>query len=115
MLQPGRASKVTIHLNEDTSSGNNFVYQHVFDFLYQHGVAGATLSKLQEGFGNRHQLHDREGQGVSRRHLPVRIEFIDSPEHIEAILPELVRIVSDGLIEMQETTIVKAAQKEESL
>jgi uncharacterized protein len=115
MLNRGRALKVIIHLNEDSISTENFIYQQVFQFLYDHQIAGATLSRLEEGFGSHHQRHDREGHGESRRHLPVRIEFIDSREHVEAILPELCDLVSDGLVEMQETTIIKAAKQEGSV
>jgi hypothetical protein len=79
-------------------------------FLYEQEVAGATLIRPQEGFGNHHQRHE-----VTRRSLPIRIEFIDTPEVVEAILPTLCEIVSDGLIEMQETTVVKSAKREAPL
>jgi hypothetical protein len=113
MLSRGRALKVTIHLNEDTTSTDNFIYEQVFQFLYGHEIAGATMSRLAEGFGGRHRLHNPEARGASKRHVPVRIEFIDSADKVEAILPMLCNIVSDGLIEMHETTIVKAAKQEE--
>lgn len=115
MLSRGRALKVTIHLNEDTTSTDDFIYEQVFRFLFGHEIAGATMSRLDEGFGSRHRLHDREAHGAARRHIPIRIEFVDSVDKVEAILPALCGIVSDGLIEMHETTIVKAARQEETL
>lgn len=114
MLSRGRAQKVTVHLNEDTNSDRDFTYEEVFKFLYAKGVAGATLIRPQEGFGSHHRLHDQEGHGSVKRHLPVRIEFIDRPEMVESILPELCELVRDGLIEMQETTVVKSAKQEAS-
>ena len=114
MLSRGLARKVTIHLNEDSSSDRTFTYEQVFQYLYDQGVAGATLSRLQAGFGGHHQIHIQDGSGASRRHLPVRIEFIESPETVETLLPALCDMVRDGLIEMQDTTIVKAAQQEGS-
>jgi hypothetical protein len=107
MLTRGKAQKVTIYLNEDTSSTEGFTYEQVLRLLYEQEVAGATLIRLDEGFGSHHQLHS-----VTRRHLPVRVEFIDSPEVVEALLPALLDLVRDGLIEMHETTIVKAAKQE---
>lgn len=106
MLERGKAQKVTVYLNEDSSSKENFTYEQVLQFLYEQEVAGATLIRPEQGFGNHHQRN-----GVTRRHLPVRIEFIDSPKVIEAILPALCELVSDGLVEVQETTIVKAAKQ----
>jgi uncharacterized protein len=114
MLPRGLARKVTIHLNEDSSSDRTFTYEQVFQFLYDQGVAGATLSRLQEGFGGHRQIHGQDRSGTSRDHLPVRIEFIESPERVETLLPALCEMVRDGLIEMQDTMIVKAAKQEAS-
>ena len=107
MLQPGPAKKVTIHLNEDTSSGHDFLFREIFSFLLEHGVAGASLIRPSAGFGSHHRLHDHDSAGAEGRHLPVRIEFIESKEMLDSILPELCRLTSDGLIEVQDTTIVK--------
>jgi len=114
MLQRGLARKVTIHLNEDTSSDRGLIYEQVFQFLYDQGIAGATLIRPQEGFGVHHHRHAQEGHGAAKRHLPVRIEFIDSPGTIDQILPALCDLVLDGLVEVQGTTIVKAATQEAS-
>jgi uncharacterized protein len=115
MLERGSARKVIIHLNEDTASDRAFTYQQVFEFLFERGVAGATLTRPNEGFGGHHRLHDRDGRGGSRQHLPVRIEFTEKTELAEALLEQLCELVQDGLIEMQETTIVKAAKQEAPL
>jgi len=110
MLNSGKAQKVTVYLNEDTSSNEGFIYEQVMKFLYDQEIAGATLIRPQEGFGSHHLRHE-----VTRRSLPVRIEFIDSPEVVQAILPTLSDMVTDGLIEMHETTIVKAEKLEAPL
>lgn len=115
MLHRGLARKVTIHLNEDTASNKTFTYEQVFAFLFERGIAGATLTRPQEGFGAHHQRHDREGHGARRRHLPVRIEFIEAPDLVESILPDLCALLDDGLIEMHDTIVIKAAKKEAPL
>lgn len=45
-------------------------------------------------------------------HLPVRIEFVDTPEKVEELLPTLYDMVTDGMIDVQDTTVVKVARKE---
>ncbi len=112
MLTRGPAKKVTIHLNEDTSSGESFTYERVFSFLLSQGVSGATLTRPEQGFGAHHQRHSREGHGAQNRHLPVRIEFVESPKTVEAILPPLCELIKDGLIDVHDTTIVKLATEE---
>ncbi len=114
MLTPGLAKKVTIHLNEDTSAGHDFLYNEIFSYLREHGVAGATMIRPQSGFGSHHRVHSIEGTTGEREHLPVRIEFIESMETAEALLPALCELITDGLIEAQDTTILKAAVREEA-
>lgn len=107
MLRPGLAKKVTIHLNEDTASRRDFLYNEIFSFLYQRGVAGATLLRPDAGFGAHHRMHKGNYGSSAAEHMPVRIEFIDTPEVVGDLMPALCELLSDGLIEVQETTIYK--------
>jgi len=43
--------------------------------------------------------------------LPIRIEFIETAEKVEDVLPTLYDMVNDGLIEVQDTHVVKLARK----
>ena len=45
-------------------------------------------------------------------HLPIKIEFVESAEKVEEILPSLYEMVNDGLIEVHDTTVVKVAIRE---
>ncbi len=107
MLSPGPAKKVTVHLNDDTSSGHDFLYKEIFAFLMEQGVAGASLIRPSAGFGSHHRIHEQAASGIEGHHLPIRIEFIESVEKLNQILPDLIRLTSDGLIEAQDTTILK--------
>ena len=113
MLAPGLAKKITIHLNEDTTARHDFLYNEIFTFLRRRGVAGATLIRPAAGFGSHHRTHSAEGALEERQHLPVRIEFIESKDAAEALLPLLCELITDGLIEAHDTTVIKAAVREE--
>lgn len=113
MLAPGLATKVTIHLNEDTTAQHDFLYNEIFSFLRNRGVAGATLMRPEAGFGSHHRTH-AAGRGLSEKeHLPLRIEFIESKEVADALLPALCELITDGLIEAHETTVIKSAVRDE--
>jgi PII-like signaling protein len=43
--------------------------------------------------------------------LPIRIEFLDTADKVDEILPTLYEMVNDGLIEVQDTQVVKLARK----
>jgi PII-like signaling protein len=112
MLTVGPARKVTIHLNEDTTSSTDFLYRDIFALLLKEGVSGATLTRPDAGFGWHHRVHVHHGESAQGEHLPVRIEFIESVERVESLLPELCRLTTDGLIEVHDTTIVKLVTEE---
>lgn len=112
MLKPGPARKVTIHLNEDTSTGSDFIHEQVFSFLFSRGVAGATVLRPQAGFGEHHYKHNQHGHGMERSHLPVQIQFVEEPHVVDALLPSLLELVADGMIEMHDTVVLRAARQE---
>lgn len=114
MLEVGPAVKITIHINQDTSSRKDFLHNEILAFLYEHGVSGATILKPFAGFGSHHHLHTSGAGSVEGEHLPVRIEFIEKQGKIDALLPELHELVTDGLIEAQQTVILKVAGPRES-
>lgn len=114
MLPPGPAQKVTIHLNEDTSARRDFLYNEIFAFLLERGVAGASLVRPDAGFGSHHRVHPTNGGPAGRQHMPVRIEFIESPEKVASLMPALCDLLVDGLIEAHGTMVYKATAAQES-
>jgi PII-like signaling protein len=111
MLPKGPAKKVTIFLNEDTQHHMGPLYESILTFLMHKGVAGATASRAMAGFGAHHEMHTTKIE-VLTQHLPVRVEFIETAEKVEELLPTLYDMVSDGLIEVHDIIIVKSAMKE---
>jgi PII-like signaling protein len=114
MLSKGIAKKVTIYLNEDTQSHLAPLYESLLTFLMHKGVSGATVTRAMAGFGAHRIEHTPKIEALSE-HLPVRLEFIETAEKVEELLPTLYDMVTDGLIEVQDTTVVKIAKKEKHL
>jgi PII-like signaling protein len=77
------------------------------------GVAGATATRAYSGFGVQQTLHTPKIE-VMAYHLPIRIEFVDTPEKVDEVLPTLYEMVTDGLIEVQDTTVLKLSRKEKA-
>jgi PII-like signaling protein len=111
MLSKGAAKKVTIYLNEDTQHHLAPLYESILTFLMHRGVSGATVTRALAGFGAHQMLHTPKIE-VLAQHLAVRFEFIETAEKVNELLPILYDMVSDGLIEVQGTTVVKVAMKE---
>jgi PII-like signaling protein len=105
MLQSGKAVKVTIYLSDGAKHHGIPVYTSLLDFLFKSGIYGATVLKGVAGFGSTHRIHSAHILEISD-HLPIKIEFIETREKVDAVLPELQTRTHSGLIELQETTII---------
>lgn len=111
MLPKGSAQKVTIYLNQDTRAHVEPLWSAVLNFLRSRHVAGATLFWADMGFGSHEQFHNPRSE-YAGEHRPVRIEFIDTAQRVEELLPTLYDMVTDGLIVAQEITVVKSVSKD---
>ncbi|HEX2917901.1 MAG TPA: DUF190 domain-containing protein [Edaphobacter sp.] len=110
MLNPGKAVKVSIYFSEGSTHHGASAYSTILDFLFFRGIAGATAFKGIAGFGADHHLHSTSLVDISDR-LPLKIEFIETQEKLDDILPRLQEMVGSGMIEVQETTIITAPRK----
>jgi PII-like signaling protein len=110
MLTKGPAKKVTIFINEDTQHHMTALHDSIMTLLMHKGVCGATATRAYSGFGSHQLLHTPKIE-VLAQHLPIRIEFVETPQKVDEVLPTLYEMVSDGLIEVQDTTVVKLARK----
>ena len=109
MLTSGPAKKVAIYVAEDQQYHGSAAYAAILDFLFFRGVAGATVTRGIAGFGSDHQLHTTRLVDLAT-HLPIKVEFIETAQKVEELLPKLQTMVGSGLIEMHDTTIVKPAE-----
>ena len=108
VLTSGPAKKVAVYVAEDQQYHGSAAYTAILDFLFFRGVAGATVTRGIAGFGADHHMHTTRLVDVAMR-LPIKVEFIETDEKVQELLPKLQTMVGSGLIEMHDTTIVKPA------
>jgi len=109
MLNAGKALKVSIYVSDGATRHGVPAYSAILDFLFYRGIAGATVFKGIAGFGADHHMHSSSSVEISDR-LPLVIQFVETPEKVEALLGKLQDLAGSGLIEIQETTVAKPAQ-----
>lgn len=109
MLRAGPAKKVMIYVGEDHQFHGQSVYSAILDFLFYRGVSGANVVRGVAGFGADHHMHTMRIERLTEN-LPIKIEFIESPEKVEELLPKLHEMVGSGMIEMQDTTVLKPSE-----
>ena len=106
MLKAGPAKKVVIYVGEDHQYHGQSAYSAILDFLFYRAVSGANVVRGLAGFGADHHMHTTHIERLTEN-LPIKIEFIESLEKVEELLPKLRDLVGTGLIEVQDTVVVK--------
>jgi PII-like signaling protein len=109
MLQSGPAKKVSIYVGEDHQYHGHALYAAILDFLFYRGISGASVTRGVAGFGADHHMHTTRILRLTEN-LPMKIEFIERAEKVEEVLPKLYEMVGTGLIEVQDTTVIKPAR-----
>jgi PII-like signaling protein len=109
MLTAGPAKKVTIYVGQDHQYHGESVYAAILEFLFHHKVSGASATRGIAGFDADHHMQT-DRILVLTTNLPMKVEFIETLEKVAELLPKLHEIVGTGLIEIQDTTIVKPAE-----
>lgn len=111
MLERGPAKRLIITVNETARWHGRTVYNALLELFRHKGLAGATVSRGIAGFTGHGTIHTINIVDLSSE-LPVRIEIVDSAEAIERVLPDVYDMVEKGLVEVQDTTVVKFATGE---
>ena len=109
LLAPGPAKKVTIHLNEDTSAQSDFSEPGNPLFPPPGGRGGRNVAATRSRFRLAPSGSQPGGRKDTAQHMPLRIEFIDLAQNVDRLIPSLMELVTDGMIEAHDTVILKAA------
>lgn len=110
MLERGPAKKLVVYVSEHDQWQGRPLFEAIVQFLHGHGCAGATVTKAIAGYGAHGQYHTEKLLRLTEN-LPMRIEMVESERKVNALLPFLYEMVSEGLIEVQDTEVIKYMHK----
>ena len=117
MLQKGPAKKLVVYVNTLQHYKSKPAYEAIVEFAHHHGCSGATVTKAVSGYGRSGKVHEAHLFSITED-VPMRIEVVDSEQKINALLPFIFDMVDKGLIEVQDTQVIKhtthKAQAEET-
>jgi hypothetical protein len=101
----GEGKLLRVFVGESDHHGRKPLYQAIVEMLREEGVAGATVLRGVEGFGAHSRLHTARILRLSED-LPVVIEAVDRAERIDAVLPKLDAMVTEGLVTLERVEII---------
>jgi len=104
----GEQMMVRIFLGEDDRWHGQLLHVALVERFRQEGIAGATVVRGIAGFGAASVLHTSHILRLSED-LPIVVEVVDTPEHIERMLPIIDDMVSEGLVTVEKVRVIKYA------
>ena len=81
------------------------LYEALLAMLRERGFAGATVLRGIAGFGATAKVHTDRILRLSMD-LPIVLEVVETEEKIEAIRPELDRMIGGGLITLERVRVI---------
>jgi PII-like signaling protein len=109
----GPAKRLTVFVNESARWHGRAAYMALLDLFQNRGLAGATVTRGIAGYTGRGAVSSIDHVEFASA-LPVRIEVTDAADKIERVLADVYDIVEVGLVEVQDTNVVKYASDQKS-
>jgi CBS domain-containing protein len=101
----GKAKRIRIYVKESDVIGHKPAQYALLDWLRRERAAGATLIRATAGIGTSGHLNLDLTPDLAP-HLPVIVEWIDAPDRVERLLPQLKEMVGRGLITGEDIDIL---------
>jgi len=103
-LSAGKAKRVRIYVSEGDLFHHQPVDVAILGFLRKEGASGASVFRGVEGFGGSGVIHTSRLVDV-RQQLPIVIDWVDTPERVEQLLPRVKEMIQRGLITVDDTNV----------
>ena len=91
------AVKVSVYINEADQWQHQPLHLEILRMLHAHGLAGGTVLHAVAGFTGQGDVQSTSLVDVGSR-LPLVVEFIDSAEAVERVMPLLKQMAGNRLI-----------------
>ena len=102
----GPALRLTVYVGENDRVHRRPLYSEIVHRAHAAGLAGASVFRGIEGYGASSRIHTSRILSLSED-LPIAVVIVDSRERVEAFLPQLDELVTEGLVLVEEVTVVR--------
>ena len=100
MMLPEEGHLLRIFVGESDKHDGKPLYEWLVLRAREAGLAGATVLRGIEGFGAHSRLHTVKILRLSED-LPIVIEIVDAQEKIEAFLPVIDDVITEGMATLE--------------
>lgn len=106
MRLEGHHRRLTIFIGESDHHGHTPLATEIVHRAHRAGLAGASMFRGIEGFGASNHIHTTRFLSLSED-LPIAIVIVDADERIQAFLPDLDDLITEGLVIIDDVEVVK--------
>lgn len=101
----GAASRMTVLVGESDQWHHHPVYTEIVHRAHRAGLAGASVFRGMEGYGQSSRIHTNRILSLSED-LPVSVVIVDTEERIRAFLPDVEELVTGGLVMIEPVEVL---------
>lgn len=101
----GERTLMRIFIGESDKYRSKPLYEALLEKFREKGLAGATVLRGVAGFGASSVVHTEKVLRLSLD-LPLIIEVVETEEAIQAILPDLDKMIGGGLITLERARVI---------
>ena len=105
MKLPYEAELLRIFIGESDRHHGKPLYEAIVHEARKRGMAGATALRGLMGFGAHSRMHSAKVLRIAED-LPVVIEIVDRPDRIAEFLPELDKMIEEGLVTLERARVI---------
>jgi len=106
MKLEGHQKRLTIFIGESDHHGHTPLATEIVQRAHRAGLAGSSVFRGVEGFGASNHIHTTRILSLSDD-LPIAVVIIDTEERIQAFLPDLDELITEGLVIVDDVEVVK--------
>lgn len=103
---PGRGVRVRAYFGERDQHHGKPLSSALLEFLRREGAAGATVTRGIAGYGANSKIHSASIVDLSAD-LPLVLEWVDSEELVQRLLPTIEQMLQGGLITTDPVAIIR--------
>ena len=99
-----KARLLRLHFSEGDRHQGKPLYEAIVDRARAMGIAGATVFRGLEGYGETAEVHRKH---LLRHDEPIVVTIVDTAENLERLIPEVEAMMDTGLIATSEVEAIR--------
>jgi len=104
MRTVSKAKLLRLHFSEDDRYSGKPLYEVIVDRCKELKIAGATVFRGLEGYGETAEIHRSH---LIRKDRPIVVTIVDTEDNLSRLIPEVEEMMDTGMIAVSDVECVR--------